>query len=77
MDVSIDDIEYLRGLRFTWTKIAEILRISQSTLYRRLEVEGIHYDLHYTIISDYELDRVVESIKQAYPNAGERLLVGL
>ena len=76
LDVSIDDIEYLRGLRFTWTKIAEILRISRSTLYRRLEEEGIHCDLHYTDISDYELDRVVESIKQAHPNAGERLLIG-
>ncbi len=76
LEVSVDDIEYLRGLRFTWTKIAEILGISRSTLYRRLEQEGIdHHELHYTNISDYELDRVVESIKQAHPNAGERLLI--
>jgi len=76
LDVSIDDIEYLRGLRFTWTKITEVLRISRSTLYRRLDQEGIDRDLHYTDISDYDLDRVVESIKQSHPNAGERLLIG-
>ena len=68
LDVSIDDIEYLRGLRFTWTKIAEVLRISRSTLYRWLDQEGIDRDLHYTDISDYDLHRVVESIKQSHPN---------
>ncbi len=76
LDVSVEDIEYLRGMRFSWTKIAEILGISRSTLYRRLEEEGIECDRQYTVISDYDLDRVLESIKQAHPNDGERLLIG-
>ena len=41
LDVSMDDVEYLRGVGFTWTRIPEILNISRSTLYRHLDQEGI------------------------------------
>ena len=74
--VSIEDIEYLRSLQFSWTKIAQILGISRSTLYRRLEESGIQQDVQYTSISDFELDRAVEYIKNMHPNDGERLLIG-
>ena len=77
LEVSFEEIEYLHGLRFTWTKIAEILGISRSTLYRRLKQEGDD-DLTctYSDISNTELDRIVESIKLAHPNNGERLMIG-
>ena len=39
LEVSIEEIEYLRGLNFKWTGL---LGISRSTLYRRLEEEGIN-----------------------------------
>ena len=39
--VDMDDVEYLTRLRFSWTKIVEILGISHATLYRRLSDEGI------------------------------------
>jgi len=74
--VSIDDIEYLRGLRFSWTKIAKLMGISRSTLYRRLDEYGVQQDVRYTSITDSDLDRTVESIKQVHPNDGERLLIG-
>jgi len=74
--VSIDDIEYLRGLRFSWTKIAKLMGISRSTLYRRLDEYGVQQDVRYTSITDFDLDRTVESIKQVHPNDGERLLIG-
>ena len=74
--VSIEDIEYLRRLRFSSTKIAQILGISRSTLYRRLEESGVQQDVQYASISDFELDRAVEYIKNLHPNDGERLLIG-
>ena len=76
LEVSIEEIEYLRTLRFTWTKIAEFLGVSRSTLYRRLKEEGIDHSAKYTNIADNDLDRTVESIKQSHPNDGERLLIG-
>lgn len=72
--VAIEDIEFLRGLRFSWTRIAEILQISRSTLYRRLEEEGLSRESTFSDISDLELDRVVASIKRSHPNDGERLM---
>lgn len=76
MEVSIEEIEYLRGLRFTWTKIAILLGISRSTLYRRLEEEGINLTSTYSTIADNDLDRVVVAIKREHPNDGERLMIG-
>ena len=34
-------IEFLLGLHFSWTNIPKVLGIGHSTLYRRLEEEGI------------------------------------
>ncbi len=76
LEVSIEEIEYLRELHFSWTKISELIGISRSTLYRRLEEEGINRSSTYTNITDNALDRVVESIKQSHPNDGERLMIG-
>ena len=74
LKVCIEEIEYLRGLRFTWTKMAKILGISRSTLYCRLE--GVDLTCTYSDISNNELDSMVDSIKQTHPNDGERLLIG-
>ena len=70
--VDLEDVEFLRSLRFLWLKIAD----SQSTLYRRLDEEGICRLTRYTEISDTNLDRVIERVKRAHPNDGERLLIG-
>ena len=76
MTVDIEDIEFLRQLRFTWTRIAQILGISRSTLYRRLDEEELSIHLTYTVISDADLDWLIESIKAVHPNDGERLMIG-
>lgn len=74
--VDLEDIQFLRGLRLPWVKIAQYLGISRSTLYRRMEEEGISQDSKYSDINDADLDRMVTEIKQNYPNDGERLLTG-
>ena len=65
----------LRKLHFKWIKIAEILEISRSTLYRRLDQAGISPD-DYTPLLEQELDEIICSIKRNHPNDGEVLLQG-
>ena len=72
----IEEIELLRNLRFSWTHIAKLLDISRSTLYRRLEEEGISLNTAFSNISDGDLDRVIREIKATHPNDGERLIIG-
>jgi DNA invertase Pin-like site-specific DNA recombinase len=70
IDVDMNEVEYLRSLRFTWTKIANILGISRSTLYRRLDEEGVSQHTTFTNITDAELDQKVAAIKNVHPNDG-------
>ena len=49
-------------VRFTWTRIADILGISQSTVYRRLQEEDVDRIVRYSDISDSEPDGVVSTI---------------
>ena len=70
VDVDIEDIMALKSLNYGWTKIASILGISRSTLYRRLNDEGISCDL-YTPLTSAELDEIVIDIKRNHPNDGE------
>lgn len=76
LEVSFDYIEYLRGLRFSFTEIAILLGISRATLYRRLSEAGVSYCCAYTDICDADLDAEVLRIKVNHPNDGERLMSG-
>ncbi len=72
----MDDVEFLRGMSFTWSKISQLLGISRSTLYRRLNEEGVPNHVSYSDISDEQLDESIEDIKQTHPNDGERMMIG-
>ena len=75
MDVDIQEILALRALHYTWTKISEIVKISRSTLYRRLHDAGISTD-DYLSISPTKLDEVIKKIRSHFPNDGEVMLKG-
>ena len=72
----MDEVELLRSLRFTWSKIAELIGVSRATLYKRLEEEGTSTDNYYSDISDNQLDDIIREIKHHHPNDGERLMLG-
>ena len=74
--IDLEDVEFLRSVRFSWVQIADIFGISRSTLYQRLDEEGICRLTSYTEIADTDLDRVIERVKRSHPNDGERLLIG-
>ena len=75
-EIDLEQVEYLRSLHFSTTKIAHIIGISRSTLYRRLEAEGIDITRRYSALSDADIDRIMQGIKQDHPNDGERLVIG-
>ena len=71
-----EDVEYLRSLRFNWSKIASILGVSRATLYRRLDEWQLSRDAYYSTISDSDLDDLVCEIKiRQNPNIGEVMLM--
>ena len=74
LDIEIEDIEFLRSLRFSLTAIAEILKVSRSTIYRRMEEYGVPFD-KYSNISDRVLDEIMTDIKQHHPNDGEKVIL--
>ena len=76
IQISMEEVEFLKSLRFSWTKIAECLNVSRSTLYRRLEEDGFNRLTTFTSISDAELDFTVREIKRNHPSDGERMIIG-
>ena len=74
MEVDVEEVEYIRSLRFSWKKIAEIIGISRRTLYRRLNEWNVPIDIKYSTITDENLDSLVADIKRSYPTYGEVLL---
>ncbi len=76
VDIDFDDVELLRTLLFTWSDIAKMLGVSRSTLYRKVEEEGLRPSFSYTNITDAQLDQQIVHIKTDHPNDGERLMIG-
>ena len=75
-EVNQEEVEYLRSLRFSWSKIANIIGISRATLYRRLDEWQLPREAYYSSISDSDLDQLVCRIKvQQNPNIGEVMLM--
>ena len=87
LNITKEQIEYLRCLHFSWEKIAQLLHISVSTLQRRRRSLEISDDLEqYSDISDHELDEIYKEITAAdtnvsnggflTPNIGRRRFIG-
>ena len=74
--ISAQQIEGLRELGFSWSKISTLLGVSRITLYRRRQQLGITTDDNYSAISNVDLDAVVKSIADVSPNSGEIMIRG-
>ena len=74
-DVTVEDILSLRQLNYSWKKICDLLHISRSTLYRRMQESGISVD-DYAKLSESSLDKIIQDIKVNHPKDGERLMQG-
>ena len=55
-----DVLEELRGLGFSWEKIAKILNVSRWTVLRRVEEFDLHDLRRFTDITDEEVDNIIK-----------------
>lgn len=71
-------IEFLRELRFSWTKIANLFGVCRRTLYTiRSDYDMVGSDSAFTQISDQELCELVREIKQGMPEIGYNMMRGV
>jgi len=69
-----ESLETLIGIGFRITEIAQLLNVSESTVYRRMRVFGLK-KVQFTDISDEELTITVKQTLQEFPKCGERMLI--
>lgn len=69
------EIEFLRKLRYTWSEIADVLMVSRTTLWRHLNELGLDFS-RYNMITDDELDSVMELLVRSYPQNGIVMMWG-
>ena len=73
-NITKGQIEQLRETGMNWRSVAKVLRISDSTLYRRrLELNVTDT---FSLIEDDELDRVIQDILRLTPYSGETYVKG-
>ncbi|XP_028418442.1 uncharacterized protein LOC114543789 [Dendronephthya gigantea] len=76
IEISKRQIECLRELHFSWTKIAELLGISLKTLQRRREEFQIDNGESWSTINDNDLREVMQEIMSITPGIGQTRMLG-
>lgn len=69
-------VEYLINAHFTVPQISSLLGVSPSTIRRRMRECNITIRNTYSNISDAELDGLIATTQQQFPNWGNRLMYG-
>ena len=75
VDVDLDVVEFLASLKLSLTKVASLLGVSRSTIYRRMMEEGRVIG-SYTPITDTALDLLIQRLKLDHPHDGEVMIAG-
>lgn len=75
--ISVNQIEFLREMHFSWANIANIIGVSERTLRRwRQETGEDRFEERWSNNSDEELTRVMTEISQRTSNVGETRMTG-
>lgn len=72
--VSVEQLEYLASLSFSWSKIAKMLGISRMTLYRRRVQFGMLQ--RGRTVRDGELLVLLRDMRAEFPHMGEVMVLG-
>ncbi len=73
----MEQVIHLRCLGFKWNGIASLFGISVRTLHRRRQEANVSDILSFTEISHDEICRQLLSLKEQFPDIGERMALGL
>ena len=75
LQISREQLQHLRSLSFSWTAIADMLMMSQMTVFWRRAVYGMLDEGHFNI-SDEELIERVQQIMVQHPHIGQSFVCG-
>lgn len=70
--LDFERLEFLLASQFSVPFIAELLGASTRTIFRWMKQYGLSVTAGYSTMTDAELDCMVRTIKQQFPNAGYR-----
>ena len=68
--ISREQLVYFLRERFSRREVADMLRVSLSTVARRIREYGLANLLPHSTISDEDLDGVVRDVEALFPNIG-------
>ena len=75
-DIPLSQLKYLIDNRFLVPQIAQMMDVSVSTIRRRMSIYNIYIHDAYSVMSDEELDVIVATKQQEFPNWGNRQMYG-
>ena len=73
-DIPIEQLVYRNG--FKVSDIASLLFVSEKTIHRRLQDNGLSVHSTYEKLTDDDLDVIVKNILQDFPNSGYKSMLG-
>jgi hypothetical protein len=76
VNISREMLSYFFDHGFTAPQVANLLHTSLSNVRRRMSMYGISVTAQYSTISDVELERLILSIQDHYPQCGYRMMIG-
>ena len=76
LEIKKEWLEYLLSKGFKGSDIGKMLRVSDKTVYRRLQEFGIPVRGTYSSIGEAELDSIVRGVLHDFPNCGYKAMQG-
>lgn len=76
IDISYEQLLYLIENRFTVRQIADMVGVSERTIYRRMSEFSLSVHMLYSSISDNDLDQLVCEIQENFPLCGNIQMQG-
>ena len=74
--ISLEQLTYLIENKFSVPQIADMLGVSIRTVRRRMTEFGLSITAQYSMLSDQELDDIVQTIRQQFPMCGNKQMQG-